>query len=52
MADYYGCVASPDGSQFDLAPIKEEDGRASGGAVNQKEFCHPVEVDLGSIDQL
>jgi hypothetical protein len=53
MADYYGCVASPDGSQFDLAPMKEEeDGRASGGAVNQKEFCHPVELDLDSIDQL
>lgn len=54
MADYYGILASPDGSQFDLAPIKEDDGGAqpSGGAINQKEFCHPVESDVSSIDLL
>jgi hypothetical protein len=54
MADYYGCLASPDGSQFDLAPMKEEeDGqKAGGGSVNQKEFCHPVASDVSSIDLL
>jgi hypothetical protein len=55
MADYYGCLASPDGSRFDLAPLKEEDEdeqKASGGSVNQKEFCHPVASDVSSIDQL
>lgn len=53
MEDYYGILASPDGSQFDLAPLKEDDGdeQASGGAVNQKEFCHPVASDVSSIDQ-
>ena len=53
MADYYGYLASPDGSQFDLAPMKEEeDVQAAGGAFNQKEFCHPVASDLDSIDRL
>jgi hypothetical protein len=55
MVDYYGCLASPDGSQFDLAPLKEEeeDGqKAGGGSVNQKEFCHPVASDVSSIDLL
>lgn len=55
MADYYGYLASPDGTQFDLSPMKEEsdDGaRAEGGAVNQREFCHPIATDLDSIDDL
>ena len=53
MADYYGYIASPDGSQYDLSPMKEEeDARAEGGAVNQREFCHPIATDLGSIDRL
>jgi hypothetical protein len=53
MADYYGYLASPDGGQFDLAPLSEEDAQeAGGGSVNQKEFCHPVASDLPSIDQL
>jgi hypothetical protein len=43
MADYYTYVTSPDGTQFDLAPIIEE--AAAGGAINQKQFCHPVVVD-------
>ena len=32
----------------------EEDARqtADGGAINQKEFCHPVASDLASIDAL
>lgn len=55
MADYYGYLASPDGMQFDLSPMKEEeqeDVRAEGGAVNQREFCHPIATDLNSIDSL
>lgn len=55
MADYYGCLASPDGSQFDLAPLKEEEEdeqKASGDSINQKEFCHPVASDVSSIDLL
>ena len=54
MADYYGCLASPDGSQFDLAPMKEDEKgqKASGSSVNQKEFCHPVASDVSSIDLL
>jgi hypothetical protein len=46
MADYYTYVASPDGTQIDLAPIIEEGGAAAdGGSVNQTQFCHPVAVD-------
>ena len=56
MVDYYGYIASPDGSQFDLAPVKEEveNGAqvAGGGSVNQKDFCHPVASGLSSIDAL
>lgn len=54
MVDYYGYIASPDGSQFDLAPMKDEDddARAAGGAVNQREFCHPIATDLDTIDSL
>ncbi len=44
MADYYTYVSSTDGVHFDLAPIIE-DVAADGGAVNQKQFCHPVVVD-------
>ncbi|HVF44517.1 MAG TPA: hypothetical protein VM936_15945 [Pyrinomonadaceae bacterium] len=54
MADYYGYLASPDGTEFDLAPMKEDGGgaQAAGGAVNQREFCHPIATDLDSIDSL
>ncbi|HEY0007027.1 MAG TPA: hypothetical protein VGB17_19760 [Pyrinomonadaceae bacterium] len=54
MADYYGYLASPDGNQFDLAPIIEDAGgeTADGGAINQKQFCHAVVSDLSSIDEL
>jgi hypothetical protein len=45
MADYYTYVDSPNGTQFDLAPIIEESGAADGGSVNQKQFCHPVMVE-------
>jgi hypothetical protein len=55
MPDYYGYIASPDGSQYELAPINEEEEggeQAAGGAVNQKDFCHPIATDLSSIDAL
>ena len=50
MADYYGYLASTDGSCFELAPMIEEAQAATGGAVNQVQFCHPVSSDLPSID--
>ncbi len=50
MPDYYKYLSSPDGSQFDLAPVVED---AAGGAINQQEFCHPIVVDdPPSIDDL
>lgn len=58
MPDYYGYLASPDGTEFDLAPMREdeEEGggaqQAEGGAINQREFCHPIATDLDSIDNL
>jgi hypothetical protein len=51
MPDYYGYLASSDGMRFDLNPIDESVG-GGGGAVNQKQFCHPVSSNLHSIDQL
>jgi hypothetical protein len=53
MADYYGYLSSPNGTQFDFARIVEEDSKARGGSVNQIEFCHPIGGgDLRSIDEL
>jgi hypothetical protein len=54
MADYYSYMSSPTGEQCDLAPLSEDDGSgtAGGGSVNQEEFCHPIYMDLQSIDQL
>ncbi|HWN09512.1 MAG TPA: hypothetical protein VNO50_09645 [Pyrinomonadaceae bacterium] len=50
MPDYYNYLSSPDGSQFDLSPIVEDE---AGGAINQQEFCHPIVVDdPPSIDDL
>lgn len=49
MPDYYGYLSSPAGERFDLAPIIEDTG---GGAVNQIQFCHPIGVNLSSIDEL
>jgi hypothetical protein len=45
MADYYTYVASTNGTHFDFAPIIEESAGASGGAINQKQYCHPVVVE-------
>jgi hypothetical protein len=45
MADYYTYVSSPDGTQFDLAPIVEDTSEVKGGSVNQTQFCHPIVVD-------
>lgn len=53
MPDYYRYLASPDGNQFDLAPVVEDDETADGSSHNQKEFCHPIFTDdLSSIDEL
>jgi hypothetical protein len=47
MPDYYRYVSSPNGKQFELNPVVEDDGSASarGGAINQMDFCHPVFVE-------
>ena len=50
MADYYKYVSDPAGSQIDLSPILEDDG--SGRAINQQDFCHPITMDINSIDEL
>ena len=51
LPDYYKYVASPSGTQFELRPVREDDGPVTqGGAVNQEDFCHPVVVPLTSID--
>ena len=55
MADSYGYISCPTGSQFDLVPVIEDAGGgkpAGGGSVNQKQYCHPVASDLPSIDEL
>ncbi len=52
MADYYRYLSSPQGNQFDLAPIVEDGGSDAAG-VNQTDFCHPIgSDDLNSIDDL
>jgi hypothetical protein len=45
MPDYYRYLASPNGKQFELKPVTEDDDSARGGAVNQMDFCHPIVVD-------
>jgi hypothetical protein len=53
LPDYYRYLASPNGQEFDLAPIAEETGGSEGGSINSKEFCHPIVVDdPPSIDDL
>lgn len=51
MADYYTYVSCAAGKQFDFSPVVEE-GEGEGGSVNQIEFCHPIYIELGSIDEL
>jgi hypothetical protein len=51
MADYYTYVSCAAGKQFDFCPVVEEGG-GEGGSVNQIEFCHPIYIELGSIDEL
>jgi hypothetical protein len=54
MADYYSYLSSPNGQRFEFTPIIEDGGgqTADGGSVNQLQFCHPIELDLPSIDEL
>jgi hypothetical protein len=51
MEDYYSYVSNPDGRQYDLAPVVEDEA-AEGGAVNQEEYCHPILMNIPSIDEL
>jgi hypothetical protein len=51
MPDYYKYISSGTGRQFDFTPVLDEDA-AEGGSVNQEDFCHPIVVDLASIDEL
>ena len=50
MVDYYKYVSGPVDTQFDLAPVVEDS--ADGGSINQEEFCHPIFIELRSIDEL
>jgi len=53
MPDYYRYRTTSTGAQVELAPVIEGDGRrVKGGAINQDDFCHPIEMDLSSIDEL
>lgn len=52
MADYYKFVSCPSGKQFDFTPIVEDADEAAGGSINQEEFCHPIFIELASIDEL
>jgi hypothetical protein len=53
MADYYKLVSCSSGKQFDFKPVAEDtDAASEGGSVNQEEFCHPIFIELGSIDEL
>lgn len=53
MADYYKFVSIPSGKQFDFTPIVEDTDEASeGGSINQEEFCHPIFIEMASIDEL
>jgi hypothetical protein len=45
LPDYYRYLASPTGKEFDLDPVIEDAGAAGGGAINSKDFCHPIVVD-------
>lgn len=53
MSDYYTFLSGTTGKQFDFTPIVEEaDGETGGVPVNQIEFCHPITIEFGSIDEL
>lgn len=51
MEDYYKFLSSPADNQFDLAPIVE-DADGDTGSVNQEEFCHPIFIEMETIDEL
>lgn len=53
MADYYTFLSGATDKRFDFSPIVEDaDETSDGGSVNQIEFCHPIHVELNSIDEL
>jgi hypothetical protein len=54
MADYYTFLSGTTDKQFDFTPIVEDpDGETSGGEpISQEEFCHPIYIEFGSIDEL
>lgn len=51
MADYYSYVSCAADKQFDFSPVVEG-AAGEGGSVNQIEFCHPIYIEFGSIDEL
>ena len=51
MADYYTYVSNAADKQFDFCPVVEE-GETGGGSINHIEFCHPIFIELASIDEL
>jgi hypothetical protein len=54
MPDYYKYLTKPNDTFFELEPVNQDsEGRiSSGGSVNNKAFCHPTRLDIGSIDEL
>lgn len=50
MADYYGYLASPDGSRCDFIPVRPDGADAD--SINQLQFCHPIGSNVSSIDEL
>ncbi len=47
MSDYYKYVSDSSGKFVDLNPIKDE---SAGGAITRRDFCHPIEGDIHSIE--
>jgi hypothetical protein len=53
MPDYYKYVNKPSNTVFELEPVNEDsEVEISGGSVNNKAYCHPTRLDIGSIDEL
>jgi hypothetical protein len=54
LPDYYRYRTTSTGVQVELAPVIEGGGeqRVKGGAVNQDDFCHPLFMDVPSLDEL
>ena len=52
MPDYYKYVASSDNRQFELDTFKDSSDSAPAGGITAKRFCHPVRINLDSVDSI